>query len=289
MSKKEGPGLPDVNAHLHTPYSFSAFRNVDEALHLAQVEGVKVVGINDFYTTQGYGEWAEGCQKRGLYPLFGIEFISLNEADQLEGTYLSGKGLTFPFRLEEPYASQLASLQQEANRQVEKMCEKLNELLIDRQIGFVLDLEEIRKKLTHGSLRERHLARALRMKIYEHSGNEESQINAQFSILFGDKRLQSALQDDAGVENEIRAYLLKAGGAAFVPEDPAAFLPVEFQPIPFWQMIPREVIPILKVIWKRLRKSLPNAVFTRWSLSPHGMICSFWRNMLLICMSRVLW
>lgn len=238
MSKKEGPGLPDVNAHLHTPYSFSAFRNVDEALHLAQVEGVKVVGINDFYTTQGYGEWAEGCQKRGLYPLFGIEFISLNEADQLEGlrvndpanpgrTYLSGKGLTFPFRLEEPYASQLASLQQEANRQVEKMCEKLNELLIDRQIGFVLDLEEIRKKLTHGSLRERHLARALRMKIYEHSGNEESQINAQFSILFGDKRLQSALQDDAGVENEIRAYLLKAGGAAFVPEDPAAFLPME--------------------------------------------------------------
>lgn len=29
------------------------------------------------------------------------------------------------------------------------------------------------------------------------------------------------------MENEIRSKLLKAGGAAFVPEDPKAFLPME--------------------------------------------------------------
>src|SRR5690606_32310859 len=33
--------------------------------------------------------------------------------------------------------------------------------------------------------------------------------------------------DIAGVENEIRGNLLKAGGAAFVAEDPKAFLPVK--------------------------------------------------------------
>ena len=49
----------DVNAHLHTPYSFSAFKDVKQALDMAREEGVKVVGINDFYSLDGYGEWKE--------------------------------------------------------------------------------------------------------------------------------------------------------------------------------------------------------------------------------------
>ncbi len=58
----------NVNVHLHTPYSFSAFSDIDDALDRAVAENVKVVGINDFYTTEGYEEWADGCRKRGLYP-----------------------------------------------------------------------------------------------------------------------------------------------------------------------------------------------------------------------------
>ena len=46
--------LPKVNAHLHTPFSFSAFRDIDDALDRAVAEKVKVVGINDFYTAEGY-------------------------------------------------------------------------------------------------------------------------------------------------------------------------------------------------------------------------------------------
>ena len=71
-----------VNAHLHTPYSFSAFHNVEDALDRAAAENVKVVGINDFYTTAGYDEWYAGCMERNLYPLFNIELISLNGSDQ---------------------------------------------------------------------------------------------------------------------------------------------------------------------------------------------------------------
>jgi len=238
MNKIAGHDLPDVNAHMHTPYSFSAFRDIDDALDRAVAEGVKVVGINDFYTTRGYDEWAVGCKKRGLYPLFGIEFISLNETDQKAGlrvndpanpgrTYLSGKGLDYPFRLQEPYASQLAALLHESNLQVEKMCEKLNDLLHIKQIGIRMEVEQIRKELTRGSLRERHLARALRLRVYDHCESEETQIRSLLGRLFGGKPLQSAIDDHAGVENEIRANLLKAGGAAFVPEEPTAFLPME--------------------------------------------------------------
>jgi len=65
-------------------------------------------------------------------------------------------------------------------------------------------------------------------------------------VLFGGKALKAPMDDVAGVENEIRGNLLKAGGAAFVPEEAAAFLrwsryarlfwPLGgFQPIPFWR------------------------------------------------------
>ena len=97
----------DVNAHLHTPYSFSAFDSIGQAVDMAAREGVKVVGINDFYSMDGYGEWKEECARRSLFPLFNIEFISLNQEDQAAGlrvndpnnpgrTYLSGKGLNCP-------------------------------------------------------------------------------------------------------------------------------------------------------------------------------------------------
>lgn len=223
---------------MHTPCSFSAFSNVDDALDRAVDEEVKVVGINDFYTTEGYQEWADGCAKRKLYPLFGIEFISLNEEDQKAGlrvndpanpgrTYLSGKGLSYPFRLEEPYATILSDVRNEANRQVEAMCGKLNELLVRKGCDFTLDLRQITDELTRGQIRERHLAKALRINVYEACDNDEFRIKELLESLFDGKSLKSPWDNLAGVENEIRANLLKTGGAAFVPEEPSAFLPLK--------------------------------------------------------------
>lgn len=204
---------PDVNAHLHTPFSFSAFGSIDEALDLAAAEGVKVVGINDFYSTDGYLDWDGGCRRRGLYPLFGIEFIALDTDAQAAGlrvndpgnpgrTYLSGKGLSCPPVLSGEPARQLAAVKAEANAQVERMCEKLNAYLRSQGINEELDFEEIKSTLTRGLVRERHLAKALRMKLYPDAENP------------------------AKVENELRSRLLKAGGPAFVPEEPKAFLPL---------------------------------------------------------------
>ena len=204
----------DVNAHIHTPYSFSAFESVDQALERAAEEEVKVVGINDFYSMDGYGAWKEGCTRRGLYPLFGIEFISLNAEDQAAGlrvndpnnpgrTYISGKGLAYPIILKGEPLRKLEAVKAESNAQVEKMCGKLNEWLKAEGKGIQLDFNEIREKLTKGSIRERHLAKALRLALYPDAENP------------------------AKLENELRSKLLKAGGAAFVPESPEAFLPMK--------------------------------------------------------------
>ena len=227
----------DVNAHLHTPYSFSAFDGVSQALDMAAEEGVKVVGINDFYSMDGYREWSEECGKRHLFPLFNIEFISLNVEDQAAGvrvndpnnpgrTYLSGKGLAYPVILKGREAEQLAAVKAESNAQVERMCAKLNAHLDAVGAGFNISFAEVRDTLTRGSIRERHLAKALRLAVDARPGCDNCK-RALYEKIFGGKPLKSDPSDVAAVENEIRGNLLKAGGAAFVPEDPKAFLPME--------------------------------------------------------------
>ena len=229
--------IVDVNSHLHTPYSFSAFDGVCQALDMAAAEGVKVVGINDFYSLDGYKEWSEECGKRHLFPLFNIEFISLNVEDQIAGvrvndpnnpgrTYLSGKGLKYPVILSGKEAEQLAAVKAESNAQVAKMCEKLNSHLDSIKAGFNISFAEVEQRLTRGSIRERHLAKALRLSIESHISGEAAQLSF-YEQVFGGKALKSDIHNAAAVENEIRGNLLKSGGAAFVVEDPKAFLPME--------------------------------------------------------------
>ena len=224
----------DVNAHLHTPYSFSAFSDVRQALDMAAEEGVKVVGINDFYSLDGYPAWDEGCRERHLCPMFNIEFISLNSEDQAAGlrvndpnnpgrTYISGKGMAFPVILKGKEAKLLEVVKAESNAQVERMCAKLNAHLDAVGAGFNLDFKKIVDELTKGSVRERHLAKALRIAVEERFKD----VLPVYEMLFGGTALKSDPANNAAVENEIRSKLLKAGGAAFVPENPKAFLPME--------------------------------------------------------------
>ncbi len=269
-----------ANGHLHTPYSFSAFGSVDEALDQAMREGVKVVGINDFFTTRGYAEWAAGCAERHLYPLFNIEFTGRSREEGSDGSraedscgswtevsgnaqaevarrfndpanperiYLSGKGLRSSGVIPEPYASRLAVAVADSEGQVKAMCVKINGLPTVQEAEIRLDTAKIRAELTGGMLRERHLAKALRLAAKRRfsedeageKAGEKTGAEAFYEHLFGGKAtsLQSCENEkladakptdtkpayaklaDAKLENEIRAKLLKPGGPAFVPEE----------------------------------------------------------------------
>ena len=74
-----------VNGHIHTPYSFSAFSDVKEAFEMARQEHVDVLGINDFYVTDGYDEFHRLAVEYKIYPLFNVEFIALDKALQAAG------------------------------------------------------------------------------------------------------------------------------------------------------------------------------------------------------------
>jgi len=133
--------------------------------------------------------------------------------------------MAFPVKLSGEPAAQLAAVREESNRQVAAMCEKVLALFKDLGADAGFDFESIKRDLTKGSVRERHLAKAIRMAVARLYPDAEQQ-KAFYEKLFGGKALKSDIAAEAKVENEIRGNLLKAGGAAFVPETPEAFLPM---------------------------------------------------------------
>ncbi len=237
FSTKSENEVPDINGHIHTPHSFSAFSEISQAFSMAKEEGISILGINDFYTTDGYDEFAELAVANKIFPLFNIEFMGLQNDLQEAGirvndpsnpgrTYFSGKGLCQPAKMSEASAAKIKNLKAESNRQTFEMVAKLNAFFVEKGIDIQFDAEEVQKRLAINLFRERHIAQAIRIAVFE---KKETQIGrAQLlTSIFSGKGIKSTLDDIAGLENEIRGNLLKAGGAAFVPEDPKAFLSLE--------------------------------------------------------------
>lgn len=227
----------DINGHIHSPYSFSAFENIEQAIRMATIEKVKVLGINDFYSTAGYTLFHDQCVKNAIFPLFNIEFIGLDKKFQSEGirvndpnnpgrVYFSGKGLLYPFSLPEKAMNILLSVRNESQKQVAAMVDKVVELLQRIDAPFDFSMGDLMRGYGRDLVRERHIAKAIRAKTF--AAFPDAQHRVMFlTALFGGKKPTSALNDIAGLEEEIRSVLLKAGGPAFVPEDENAFLPVE--------------------------------------------------------------
>lgn len=226
-----------VNGHFHTPFSFSAFTEIEQAFRMAQSEGVQVLGVNDFYTTDGYPEFAELAAKYRIFPLFNIEFMALQRDLQEAGvrvndpanpgrTYMSGKGLSHPFKISAEALALLQQVQHESNVQTAEMVNKLNAFLAELNAGISFTFDELKAKYAKNMLRERHIAKALRIAIDEKFTSDEEKKSFYLKVFSG-KEVKSKLDDVAGLENEIRGNLLKSGGKAFVAEDPKAFLSLD--------------------------------------------------------------
>lgn len=233
-SQKE---IPNINGHIHTPHSFSAFTNIEQAFGMAKEEGVSVLGINDFYTTDGYNEFAAQALKNKIFPLFNIEFMALQNDLQNAGirvndpsnpgrTYFSGKGLRQPAKMSETSFKKIKDLQVESNLQTFEMVKKLNAFFSLTGIDIQFDAAEVQRRLAKNLFRERHIAQAIRIAVFE-KAEGDSERKDLLTIIFSGKEPKSKMDNVAGLENEIRGNLLKAGGAAFVPEDPKAFLSLE--------------------------------------------------------------
>ena len=173
-----------VNNHIHTPYSFSAFSSIEEAVRMADSENVKILGINDFYVTEGYKEFIEKCRLYHIFPLLNFELIGISREDQESGirvndpgnpgrTYISGKGLAYPSILPLEQQQKLDRVLKESNSQVAKMIDLLNKWLEFQRVYISLSVKEIMEEHAMDSLRERHVAKALRIKLDEKSQSDD--------------------------------------------------------------------------------------------------------------------
>jgi hypothetical protein len=234
MQGVSSPDIREANGHIHTPYSFSAFTDLDSIFRMAVEEKVAVLGINDFYVTDGYESFHKGCIENKIFPLFNIEFIGLLKEEQRKGIrindpnnpgriYFTGKGLDYPFHTGFMLRKQLKSVIRESQVQIKAMISKLNLLIEPINPSLKFSYEKIKKEFAHDLVRERHIAKALRTMAIREFPTPEEQLHF-IETLYGGKKSKTGLSNSAALENEIRSNLLKSGGAAFVEEDEKSFL-----------------------------------------------------------------
>lgn len=238
MEKHRPAGqIPEVNVHLHTPYSFCAFESIARMFEMALEEQVTVLGINDFFTVDGYPEFGKHALKSRVFPLFNIEFMGLmqdlqeqdvrvNDPNNPGRVYFSGKALKHPFEVSGENRKFLNDLQNNSQQQVREMCEKTDALLREVRAPFGISYKEVREKFAEKLVRERHIARAIREAAFESFTGEGERMDF-FARLFGGREMKAPFSDLAGIENEIRSNILKKGGRGFVAEDPEAFPPLQ--------------------------------------------------------------
>ena len=234
---KEPFDILDVNGHIHTPYSFSAFSEIKQAFLMAKSEKVDVLGINDFYVADGYEEFSRLALLHRVFPLFNVEFITLNKEWQASGlrvndpgnpgrTYFSGKALTFPERLSGTGGARLAEIREGSQEQVKEMIMLINKWFNECGMPFELDYGVIKSAYAKELVRERHIAKAIRETVFSSFSGDDEIIKA-LKTIYGNKQVAADIHQSAALENEIRNNLLKSGGIAFVPEDDSAFLSLD--------------------------------------------------------------
>jgi hypothetical protein len=238
ISKYQSNGkVHEVNGHVHTPFSFSAFKDISQIFDMAKNENIKVVGINDFYVADGYKDFYEAAVKNKVFPLFNIEFIGLMKEEQAKGIrindpnnpgrcYFSGKGLNYPFQLPPDLMKKLQSLIEESQVQVKSMVLKANNWFAEVNVGISLEFQDIKKQFAKELVRERHIAKAIRIEVFEKASSDQDR-KELFKLIYGGKDSKVDMSDIPGLENEIRGNLLKSGGKAFVEEDEKAFISIE--------------------------------------------------------------
>jgi hypothetical protein len=229
---------PIVNTHVHVPPNFSAFRSPEDVVETAKAEGVRAIGISNFYDQQVYGRFAELCRAAGIVPLFGLEFITLvpdleaaairvNDPANPGRMYVCGKGID-PFREKSAEAAATATEIREGNdSRAAAMVQRLDAHLRAAGLGTPLTAQIIAADVAARggvpvewvSLQERHIARAVEEAV------SALPVEARPAVLekaYG-APAKALLDDAVGMQGEVRSKLLKAGTAGFAPEVPLSF------------------------------------------------------------------
>jgi hypothetical protein len=236
-----GPALPPrVNAHIHLPPNFSAFDSVAQAVTLAAEQQIGVLGVSNYYDFDVYGEFVERARGGGIFPLFGLEIISMqadlrdagvkvNDPGNPGKTYLCGKGIT-RFDSTSPEAARLLGLiRKNDSKRMAAMIERMRAALRGRGLDSDVDESAVVEMIVrrHGSrretvyLQERHISQAFQESLFR--GTQPEDRLAKLSDVLGTATKLTDPLDHVGVQNDLRSHLMKSGKPAFVEEQFLSF------------------------------------------------------------------
>lgn len=223
------------NAHIHLPPNFSAFDSAEQALALADEQQVKVLGVSNYYDYHVYGNFQRLAQEHGIFPLFGIEIIAMqedlrnadirvNDPANPGKTYLCGKGIT-QFDSMSPEAQRLVGIiRRNDSQRMSAMTDRMRNTLSRRGFESSVDAQTVIDRVVerHGSpretvfLQERHISQVFQEELFRQIPAAD-RLSRLAELLDAPVKLADP-QDSVGVQNELRSHLMKAGKPAFVAE-----------------------------------------------------------------------
>ena len=230
--------LPIVNTHVHFPPNFSAYETPTELIDEAVAQGVAALGISNFYDQQVYARFDTEARAAGIVPLFGLEFITLDDSLAAEGVkvndpanpgriYFCGKGIS-PFKNKSDAAAATAREIREGNdERATAMVTQLADHLSAHGVPTDMDAASVAAAVAQRgdvpvewvSLQERHVARAVQEAVAALPADDQPDALAR---VYG-APAKADPADAVATQGEVRSRLIKAGTPGFVPEVPLSF------------------------------------------------------------------
>jgi len=223
-----------TNSHIHLPPNFSAFETVEQAVTLADEQDVRVLGVSNYYDYRVYDTFAELAGRKNIFPVFGLEIISLVDKYVKDGLrindpgnpgrmYICGKGITGFASPSLRAAELLGTIRSRDEKRMAEMTAKVNAIFTAAGVAVnisdadVIDMVVKRHKCPKESvtLQERHVAMAFQQKFFDvvKPAGRAAALSKIFNCQYAGKT-----DNDVAVQGDIRSYLMKAGKPAFVTE-----------------------------------------------------------------------
>lgn len=223
-----------ANTHIHLPPNFSAFASTLQAVDMAASEGMFVLGASNYYDYGVYSNFAALAGERGIFPLFGIEIITLidslvqagikiNDPGNPGKMYICGKGIAKFDPMTNQAIELLQVIRHSDSERMKSITAKLRTVFAEGGFETGLTAEIIRAQMSSRLgcniesiyLQERHIAQAFQEALFENYLIED-----RLSLLdrvFGTPA-KAAPDNAARIQDEIRSHLMKSGKPAYVQD-----------------------------------------------------------------------
>lgn len=255
-----------ANAHIHLPPNFSAFDTVQQAIDLAAEEDCGLLGVSNYYDYNVYGDFVEHAQARGIFPMFGLEIICMqddlcdagvkvNDPGNPGKTYICGKGITRFSQMTDEAERLLGEIRENDRTRMQSMIARLQTIFRERGPETEVDEDTVIEMVVrrHGVpretvyLQERHVSQAFQELLSEKIPTDER--ISHLNTILAAATNAAGPDDQVAMQNDIRSHLMKSGKPAFVEEaflsfDEAKQLILELGGIPSYPTLVDGTSPI---------------------------------------------